>query len=295
MVTNALACEPGDPQPCDPTSTHQPGAAPHGHQDLRRHRRQQAGRHGVLHGPAGQRRRRRLHRGRPGRPGRRPDRRARRRDLQRRRATPAQGPAPTYAAPRITWSGPLAAGDEVRVTYEVVLKGGGDGEVDNVGWAPPDPGDPGPTPDCADRHHVPCDERVVRPAEADDHQGRRPGRADGDRPEGHLHGRRSPTRARATTPPRTRRRSATTCPTCWTTPTFDPVSITATSARRRSPSRRCRWSRRARRRRGRDDHLHGHLPRDRRPRLDNTACVPAAEARTPAERVRHAPRCRAPG
>ena len=42
-------------------------------------------------------------------------------------ANASQGPAPTYTAPRITWAGPLAAGDEVRVTYEVVLKGGGDG------------------------------------------------------------------------------------------------------------------------------------------------------------------------
>ncbi|WP_028650265.1 GEVED domain-containing protein [Nocardioides halotolerans] len=67
----------------------------------------------------------------------------------------SQGPAPTYTAPRITWSGPLAAGDEVRVTYEVVLKGGGDGHVDNVAWAPVDPGTPGPTPDCATAV-VPC-------------------------------------------------------------------------------------------------------------------------------------------
>ncbi len=59
------------------------------------------------------------------------------------------GPDPTYLTPRIIWSGPLASGDEVRVTYEVVLKGGGDGHVDNVAWVPPDPTDPGPTPDCS--------------------------------------------------------------------------------------------------------------------------------------------------
>jgi len=58
------------------------------------------------------------------------------------------GPLPTYAAPRITWSGPLAAGAEVRLTYEVVLKGGGDGVVTNVAWQPADPSNPGPTPDC---------------------------------------------------------------------------------------------------------------------------------------------------
>ena len=66
------------------------------------------------------------------------------------------GPDPTYLAPRITWVGPLASGDEVRVTYEVVLKGGGDGHVRNVAWAPADPSTPGPTPDCATSPR-PCD------------------------------------------------------------------------------------------------------------------------------------------
>ncbi len=64
-------------------------------------------------------------------------------------ANASQGPAPTYDAPRLAWSGPLAAGAEARITYEVVLTGGGDGVVSNVAWAPDDPGNPGPTPDCA--------------------------------------------------------------------------------------------------------------------------------------------------
>ena len=73
-------------------------------------------------------------------------------------ANASAGPAATYLAPRITWAGPLASGDEVRVTYEVVLKGGGDGHVDNVAWAPPDPSDPGPTPNCAaPATTFPCD------------------------------------------------------------------------------------------------------------------------------------------
>ena len=68
------------------------------------------------------------------------------------------GPAPTYTTPRITWAGPLAAGDEVRITYEVVLKGGGDGHVDNVAWVPPDPNNPGPMPNCAaPATTFPCD------------------------------------------------------------------------------------------------------------------------------------------
>ena len=44
--------------------------------------------------------------------------------------------APTYAAPRISWSGPLAAGKSVVVTYSVVLKGGGDGHVRNTAFSP---------------------------------------------------------------------------------------------------------------------------------------------------------------
>ena len=42
------------------------------------------------------------------------------------------------------------------ITYTVVLKGGGDGVVRNVAWQPVDPGNPGPTPDCAATTR-PCD------------------------------------------------------------------------------------------------------------------------------------------
>ena len=62
--------------------------------------------------------------------------------------------APTYSMPRITWSGALGHGETVTVTYSVVLKGGGDGAVRNVAWAPSGP--PGPTPDCA-TSPLPCD------------------------------------------------------------------------------------------------------------------------------------------
>ena len=148
VVTNALACEPGDPQPCDPTSTSNPvrhltltktsdatadskpgdtvsytvrlvndGAGdytaldPASLVDDLTGVLDDATFNGVAHSSA--------------------------------------GPDPDYTAPRITWAGPLAAGDEVRVTYTVVLKGGGDGVVRNVAWQPVDPGNPGPTPDCA--------------------------------------------------------------------------------------------------------------------------------------------------
>ena len=64
-------------------------------------------------------------------------------------ATASVGAVPTYAAPRITWTGALAHGDSVAITYTVTLTGGGDGHIDNVAWQPVDPGTPGPTPDCA--------------------------------------------------------------------------------------------------------------------------------------------------
>ena len=156
VVTNALACEAGDPQPCDPTSTTNPvrhltltktsdatvdskpgdtvsytvrlvndgagdytAADPAFLVDDLTEVLDDASFNGVAHASA--------------------------------------GPDPTYVAPRITWSGPLASGDEVRVTYEVVLEGGGDGNVDNVAWAPTDPTDPGPTPNCsAPATTVPC-------------------------------------------------------------------------------------------------------------------------------------------
>ncbi|WP_210439309.1 CshA/CshB family fibrillar adhesin-related protein [Nocardioides xinjiangensis] len=154
VVTNALACQPGDPQPCDPTTTSNPvrhlvvGKTSDATADSKpgdtvtytvRLRNDGAGDYtaaapatvvddltGVLDDAtfAGV-------------------------------ANVNQGPAPTYDAPRLSWSGPLRAGTEVRVTYEVVLKGGGDGVVRNVAWQPADPRDPGPTPDCATAT-VPC-------------------------------------------------------------------------------------------------------------------------------------------
>ncbi len=157
LVTNALACEPGDPQPCDPTSTTNPvrhltvaktsdatvdskpgdtvsytvrlvndgtgdytAVDPATMVDDLSGVLDDATFNGVAHASA--------------------------------------GPDPTYTAPRITWAGPLAAGDEVRITYEVVLTGGGDGHVDNVTWVPPDPDNPGPTPNCAaPATTFPCD------------------------------------------------------------------------------------------------------------------------------------------
>jgi fimbrial isopeptide formation D2 family protein/uncharacterized repeat protein (TIGR01451 family)/LPXTG-motif cell wall-anchored protein len=44
--------------------------------------------------------------------------------------------APTYNAPRLSWSGPLAAGASVSITYSVKLKAGGDGTVTNTAFAP---------------------------------------------------------------------------------------------------------------------------------------------------------------
>src|SRR5699024_5225613 len=42
--------------------------------------------------------------------------------------------AATYQEPQIGWRGPLAAGDTVTLTYQVVLTGEGDGHIDNVTW-----------------------------------------------------------------------------------------------------------------------------------------------------------------
>ena len=52
-----------------------------------------------------------------------------------------------YVEPLISWEGPLDVGDTVTLTYEVTLKGGGDGELRNVAWSPEDPEDRD-TPDC---------------------------------------------------------------------------------------------------------------------------------------------------
>ena len=154
VVTNALACQPGDPQPCDPTTTTNPvrhlviGKSSDATTDSKpgdtvtftvRVRNDGAGDYTAAN------------------PAAMVD------DLTEVLddatfngvASANQGPAPTYAAPRLAWAGPLAAGDEVRITYEVILTGGGDGVVHNLAWQPADPSNPGPTPDCAVAT-VPC-------------------------------------------------------------------------------------------------------------------------------------------
>ncbi len=74
-------------------------------------------------------------------------------------ATADTGGDPTYAEPRVTWSGALAADETVTITYTVTLEGGGDGAVRNVAWGPVPGTDPGPTPDCDDpATTVPCDD-----------------------------------------------------------------------------------------------------------------------------------------
>lgn len=45
-----------------------------------------------------------------------------------------------YQQPLISWSGALAVGESVDITYGVTLRSGGDGEVRNVTWVPGDPG-----------------------------------------------------------------------------------------------------------------------------------------------------------
>ncbi len=73
-------------------------------------------------------------------------------------ATADLGDDPSYDPPRVRWEGALAADETVTITYTVTLGSGGDGIVRNVAWAPK-PGDPpGPTPDCDDpATTVPCD------------------------------------------------------------------------------------------------------------------------------------------
>jgi uncharacterized repeat protein (TIGR01451 family) len=67
-------------------------------------------------------------------------------------AQASDGPAPTFAAPLLSWSGPLAAGETVTITYTVTLAAGGDGVVRNVAFTPDCvPGDPDcdpVTPEC---------------------------------------------------------------------------------------------------------------------------------------------------
>jgi uncharacterized repeat protein (TIGR01451 family)/fimbrial isopeptide formation D2 family protein len=61
-------------------------------------------------------------------------------------------PAPALVEPaHLSWSGPLASGESVEITYTVTLSGDGDGVVRNVAWVPttpPPPGEVPPTPDC---------------------------------------------------------------------------------------------------------------------------------------------------
>ncbi|MDR2379061.1 MAG: DUF11 domain-containing protein [Bifidobacteriaceae bacterium] len=54
----------------------------------------------------------------------------------------------SYQEPALTWSGPLAAGAEVTITYTVKLAAAGDRLLTNVAWAPEDPDAPGSAPTC---------------------------------------------------------------------------------------------------------------------------------------------------
>ena len=171
---------------------------------------------------------------------------------------------PTYVEPRLRWEGALAAGETVTITYTVVLNGGGDGEVDNVAWAPT-PGDPpGPTPDCDARAtNLPCAEESY------------------DLPKLSITKAADPVEVNATgdvvtytvvvtnegpgdyTAPH-RLPSTTTSPTCSTTPRSWSARRPPTSARRPSPRRSC-VDRRTPGRGRRDDHLPGALHRRRGP------------------------------
>lgn len=61
-------------------------------------------------------------------------------------------PAPSFLAPSfLSWSGPLAVGESVTITYSATLTGGGDGTVRNVAWqpnTPPPSGPPTSVPSC---------------------------------------------------------------------------------------------------------------------------------------------------
>ena len=58
--------------------------------------------------------------------------------------TASVGAAPTYSKPLISWSGPLASGDSVTISYQVTYTGGGDHRLVNTAWEPRDPDDPTP-------------------------------------------------------------------------------------------------------------------------------------------------------
>lgn len=53
-----------------------------------------------------------------------------------------KGTAPTVAHNRIVWSGPLAVGETVTITYVVKVKSLGDGDANNYAFATTDPVDP---------------------------------------------------------------------------------------------------------------------------------------------------------
>ena len=62
-------------------------------------------------------------------------------------ATSTRPGALAYAEPVLSWTGPLASGESVDLTYTVTLGPDGDGRVRNVAWVPRDPDDP-QTPVC---------------------------------------------------------------------------------------------------------------------------------------------------
>ena len=64
-----------------------------------------------------------------------------------------------YDAPLISWTGELGPGEAVTITYDVRLKGGGDGTVRNVAWSPEDPEDREPPEQCLEDDPR-CDEVV---------------------------------------------------------------------------------------------------------------------------------------
>ena len=285
VLANALACEPGDPKPCAPEDDHQPGGAPGHRQVLEPDTRQQARRHHHLHGHRAQRRS----------PG----------DFTA--ASPASvvddltgvlddatygndaasdRPAtPTYAAPRITWVGALASNDTVTITYSVVLKGGGDGVVRNVAWQPVDPGNPGPTPDCAVTTR-PCDTESFDLPKLVDHQGREPNRlpATGQTVTYTIV---VTNPGPGTTPPPTRRRSPTTSPTSSTTRRSG--SVDRDRRHRLDRRRHAVVERSPRRGAVGDDHLHGDLPGHREPRARQHRVHAGSRGAGPRRRVRQRP------
>ncbi|GAB3751084.1 DUF7927 domain-containing protein [Microlunatus parietis] len=66
-------------------------------------------------------------------------------------------PAAAYAEPRITWTGALAPGETVTITYQVTYTGAGDHKLINVAFQPEDPDNPEP-PACD-----PADENGLDP------------------------------------------------------------------------------------------------------------------------------------